>query len=233
MTQKNAVLGHFAAEAWNRAQKTTKWRKDFVRRWIFPYFLYVSSMSHNSPRTIPTLLCSPSLPVMDSFAPQLQLKSDDVVFRVISCEESFPVTVGDTGRTTDHCFPIKSVHRSSSYRLHCFVAFCTINTPVSVGLILLPAPQLYEHCSVTELWTFRFWCLCFSCSLLHALLKQWEWTYMVTSHCHFIYADSCCHRQSHVTVSLCIRWFVLPPTESRLDVTLYTLIRAVTCRVTS
>ena len=69
--------------------------------------------------------------------------------------EKFPVTVGGTGRTTHHSFPIRSPHESSYYRLHCFVALGTINTPVSVGLILLSAPQLDQHRSVTDLWTFR------------------------------------------------------------------------------
>ena len=51
--------------------------------------------------------------------------------------------------------------------------------------------------------------------------------------CHCIYVGSCCLLQSHVTVSLYIRWFVLSPAESCQSVTVYTLVRAVSCRVVS
>ena len=53
------------------------------------------------------------------------------------------------------------------------------------------------------------------------------------SQCHCIYVDSCCLLQNHVTVSLYIRWFVLSPAESCHSVTVYTLIRAVTCTAMS
>ena len=239
-----------------------------------PHCSYGTSMSvHTSlpclttlltPPTIPTLMCFPFLPIMDSFTRQLQLKSDDIVFRVrkVSSHGQCHWPYNSSLFPNQICARVKLLSIALFGRfLHdkhaCFRRSDPSSSPTALRALFRDWP-LHFSLLITLFFSFsltrssetvrknldgrvtvslyiRWFVLspaesCHSvtvCTLIRTVSCR------IMSQCHSIYVDSFCLPQNHVTVPLYIRWLVLSLAESCHSFTVYTLIRAVSCRIMS